>query len=565
MATLIIYRAPQFNKQIHLKVVGLKDSAFHKIESVEYNLFIGESSKKPARTVTKDAPNFLACSFTDISHKGNEKYYGTCKINYHDATKETELKSTNMEIINFNFNHPDVKKIPETNVDNKPYVTRRKDIDKYKGVEKVYISILFKKNGFDNFKNDSTLAAYNRVKPRVLLQETYTEKERSNNNLGRFAYHATIKGDLTKEEMIDITEELASRDDVIFAVLTPDFEGYEPKLPKSVETEELKNFSIDLKSTDTPDFEDKQWYLKKSRPTLRGLNVINAWSKTTGHAATIRLAEGGLREDHEDLEGNVIVVKNADNWQIQNNHATACCGIMAATKNGYGMTGIAHNASTYFYNLKDGLGEVLRDVSPGDVISVSLGWPGEIDLPLVVDRSWWEDIREVTNKGGLFVLAAGNGGTNISDAFENGDAEDFGDCGVFLAGGCDSREGTRDPLSNYNYHSSYVNAGFGFIMSTGYGTSVANGYGESHGINSYVLGSLSGTSFSTPQCAASFALIQSYAMEKYNIFFNREEMLAILMETGVKDALEDKIGYRPDVDEALSYIDRKVSETLVSG
>jgi len=551
---LIIYRAPKFNNQIHLKLAGLKDDLFHKIKSVEYIIFIDNS---PLKSINKNTANFTACSFTEIPYKENGNYHGVCKINFSDEKPQIELKSSNITITDIEFEFPDIKKTPELESSTERYFTTKDNFIKRNGFGKYLISILFRPNGYERFVNEHSLKYYESIKSNAVFQRSFTDEECKKNSIGRFAYHATIKGNLTVEEMITITEELSTLEYITYAVLTPDFEGYEPEI--QVTKDENKNIEYNI--VQTPDFEPQQFYLKNSEGNYVGLNVLDAWKRTTGRAATIRLLEGGLRQDHEDLEGNIIVVSNSSNWEKSNNHATACCGIMVSIKNSYGTSGIAYNASLYFYNLSSsGLEEALRDVSAGDIISVSLGAPTEIDLPLIVERNWWEFIREITNRGALFVLAAGNGGNDISEVFKNGQAEDFGECGVFLAGGCDSREGVRNPSSNYNYHSSHVNAPYSYIASTGYG-SENGGYGDSHGPNSYTKNAR-GTSFSTPQCAGSLALIQSYGIEKYNIFFNREQMLGILQLTGDTEGLDDKIGYRPNVDKALSYIDSKVSGAL---
>lgn len=432
---------------------------------------------------------------------------------------------------------------------------------------------MFEKGGYDSFQKETNLSAYNKIKSKAVLSKAFSDDDIKNNSLGKFTELYTIENDnLTIDEMIAITEELKSLPYIIFAVLSPVIKD---NILWKENTEDEVTVKKDVQ-TETPDFEHLQGYLEPTSDTLKGLNIRKAWEKTCGSYSTTRhLDLNGIRQDHEDLEGNITVVTNSADWETNNTHSTACNGVIAAKKNGYGITGIVHNGNHFSYASNNSTGtkliaDILRDVNAGDIISMSMGIgyyyeDRIIDIPYIALYEWWLGVKEITEeKNAIFVLGAGNSSSDITSQIERGFFTDYGDCGVYLCGGCNKETGKWNPNSNSNYHSSHINAWNEQVVTTGRGTL----YGEEQASNAYH-SRMNGTSIATPLAAGTLALIQSYAIEKYNIFLNRDQMLALLQETGSADAdhttpHRGKMGHRPDGVKGIEYIDAIMEENGVN-
>lgn len=554
----VIFQAPKFDGNIYTKLTGFKGGVVEKIQTVKYDLFYGTTMHE---SIVKDAPYYLAATFTNVPDREPEEYYCRILVTYLDDSQEMfESKKITLKRVEF----PEVKSAVSHVIDR--FFTSRANFRPYTNAEKYYISILFEKNGFDKFEKEKKREAYNKVSSKAVLTKVFSDADIRNNSLGKFSELYTIENDnLTIDEMLDITEELESLPYIKFAVLSPVVKD-DTLWEREQNTEEAITVKKNVQP-ETPDFSPLQDYLEPSSDILKGLNIREAWKHTTGlHATTRHLDLNGIRQDHEDLEENITVVTNSEDWETNNTHSTACNGVIAAKKNSYGVTGIVHGGNHFSYASNNTAGtkliaDILRDAGPGDVISMSMGLIYDADgtrvnIPYIAVKEWWEGVKEIVeNKQAIFLLAAGNSSSDITVQIERGYFTDYGDCGVYLAQGCHKETGRHNPWSNHNYHSSHINAWNEWVVTTGRGTL----YGEEHARNAYHAG-MTGTSISTPLAAGALALIQSYAIEKYNIFLNRDQMLALLEETGGKEAeypgsKRGKMGYRPDAVAGITFID----------
>ncbi|EOZ4638819.1 S8 family serine peptidase [Enterobacter cloacae] len=557
----VIFQSPEFDGNIYIKLTGFKGDIVKNIKKVEYDLVYGTTHHEP---IVKDAPYYLAASFSNVPNMADEKYYCTVHVTYLDGRIELfETKKITLKNIKF----PEVQRVEQHEV--KRFFTTKDNFHAYANAEKYYISILFKKgeNGQNKLQKETKLSTYNKIKSKSTLIKAFSDADIRNNSLGKFSELYTIENDnLTTHEMIALTEELRSLSYIEFAVLSPILK--ENGLSEQ-STEEEIHLKKDVQN-ETPDFEPLQDYLEPTSDKLKGLNIRKAWKHTIGSYSTTRhLDLNGIRQDHEDLEGNITVVTNSANWEASNTHSTGCNGVIAAKKNDYGITGIVHDGNHFSYASNNSantklIADILRDSNAGDVISMSIGlvyhdedfW-GDISIPYIESYDFWLCIKEIVEKRkAIFVLAAGNGSFPISDLFKKGFMTDHGDCGVFLAGGCHKETGEWNAPSNSDYHSSHINAWNQYAVTTGRGSL----YGEEHAKNAYNK-NMGGTSIAAPLAAATVALIQSYAIEKYNIFLNRDQMLALLQATGSADAdhttpHRGKMGHRPDAAEGIAEIER---------
>ncbi|WP_186338626.1 S8 family serine peptidase [Chromobacterium vaccinii] len=169
-------------------------------------------------------------------------------------------------------------------------------------------------------------------------------------------------------------------------------------------------------------------------------------------------------------------------------------------------------------------------------------------LPVIHSRGWWDLIMALTRKGVVVVLAAGNGGLDLSPAA--GNMDQFGDSGGTLVGACYHSSGERVYFSNYNHPTSRINSwGDWSVVTTGYGSLQRKPGNDRNYANDYA-----GTSSATPLSSGALALIQSYAIAKFGIYLNASGMRTIISDTGYSEGVGGKIGHRPNVDAAIAEL-----------
>jgi hypothetical protein len=185
---------------------------------------------------------------------------------------------------------------------------------------------------------------------------------------------------------------------------------------------------------------------------------------------------------------------------------------------------------------------------PGDIVSLDIHFGGRGTwLPALDLYAWWVNIKALTEKGAIVVMAAGNGGNFIGAGSRR--MRDYGDSGGILIGCCYNYDGSRLSYSNYGHRFNLLNSWGNAVVTTGYGDLQRRpgnnrNYAEHYG----------GTSSATPLCAAAMALIQSYAIEKHGVFLNAREMTDLITRTGYVEGLKEGIGHRPNVDKAIEQL-----------
>lgn len=330
----------------------------------------------------------------------------------------------------------------------------------------------------------------------------------------------------------------------------------------------------------TPDFEPLQHYLDEPGPRYRGMNIRKAWDKqVNGKGARVHFSDGGLFPNHEDLKGNpnlkiVTLQPNGDP-----RHGTKSVGVLLASPNGFGMTGICHAAELYLYNnyAKDELQrlqtpkDLLRHVEPGDIVAINrhsahldaLG----VFLPSIHERAWWDVAKALTERGAVVLFAAGNGSneTDIKKGVTRGYGVDLsqwryfhehGEANAILVGASQSWDGKAHQYSNFSYPYRMLNS-WGDSVATLSGGDLQDKSADERDYSS----NYAGTSSATPLVAGALSLIQSYAMEQHHVYLNADQMHLLVMASGHKDATLPHsdvlpMGARPDVQRALQLLDR---------
>ena len=160
---------------------------------------------------------------------------------------------------------------------------------------------------------------------------------------------------------------------------------------------------------------NKQW-------NFRDINVEQAWDETKGAGVTVAVIDTGVSKV-PDLKSTKFVagydfVKNKDDASDDHGHGTHVAGTIAqSTNNGYGVAGIAYEASIMPLKvLSASGGGTVADIAEAikfaadnnaDVINMSLGGGGASSM-------MEEAIKYAHDKGVVVIAAAGNEGRNSS-------------------------------------------------------------------------------------------------------------------------------------------------------
>lgn len=330
----------------------------------------------------------------------------------------------------------------------------------------------------------------------------------------------------------------------------------------------------------TPDFEPLQTYLDEPDARYQGMNVRKAWAnQVTGKGARVHFSDGGLFPNHEDLRGNpnlkiITLQPNGDPG-----HGTKSAGILLATPNGIGMTGMCHASELYLYNnqARDASSyaqtpkDLLRHVEPGDIVAINRQSANlnvlSTFLPSVHERDWWAMAKALTERGAVVIFAAGNGstktiadkGTTVSYGVDLSSWQyfhDHGEADTIVVGACQSWDGKPHQYSNYSYPYRMLNAWGDSVATLGKGALQDKSADDRDYTDNY-----GGTSSATPLVTGALSLIQSYAMEQHHLYLNADQMHLLVMKAGYHNATLPHsdvlpMGARPNVQGALVLLDQ---------
>jgi len=163
-----------------------------------------------------------------------------------------------------------------------------------------------------------------------------------------------------------------------------------------------------------PDY-SKQW-------NLRSINVEAAWDETKGSGVTVAVIDTGISRVPDLQKTKFVKGYDFVNDQVEaeddSGHGTHVAGTVAqSTNNGYGVAGVAYEASLMPLKVLDGYGGgTVADIAEAikfaadngaDVINMSLGGGGDSQL-------MHEAIKYAHHKGVALVAAAGNANQNAA-------------------------------------------------------------------------------------------------------------------------------------------------------
>jgi subtilisin family serine protease/flagellar hook assembly protein FlgD len=261
------------------------------------------------------------------------------------------------------------------------------------------------------------------------------------------------------------------------------------------------NYQIETNFTPGDPGYSKQWYLKK-------IQMPKAWDTTKGASnITVAVIDAGVQTNHPELKGKIVSpydVTTGSTSVSADNHGTHVAGVIAATINKAGISGIAPNVKIMPVDVFTGNGANVYDVAEGimyavdhkaDILNLSLGsyyysYPMEYA------------VRYAQSKGVLVVAAAGNDDTSEYTYPAALPA-------VLGVSATDSLDRITQ-FSNYGYHIDFAAPGMN-IYSTISGSKYAN---------------MSGTSMASPIVSGVSALILSK-----NPFLSPSQVESILIKS----------------------------------
>ncbi|MFP2910080.1 S8 family peptidase [Pyxidicoccus sp. 3LFB2] len=322
--------------------------------------------------------------------------------------------------------------------------------------------------------------------------------------------------------------------------------------------------AADLPPT-TPLYESRQGYLS---PAPSGIDARYAWTVAGGAGAGVRIVdvEGGWRTTHEDMPALFFQGGGQVNDIGWRNHGTAVLGEMVGVANGYGVTGIVHQAQagvqSYAVGTASAISAAAGAVGPGGVVLIELHAQGPADgtactcntgqCNYIAMEYWqanYDAIATATANGVTVVEAAGNGSANLdAPAYGNLFNRAVRDSGAIVVGA--STATTRVPMCWTNFGSRVDVHAWGEQVTT-------LGYGDlfNSGEDQYYTGTFSGTSSASPIVTGAAASLQGVAIARGQGPLAPRMVRQILAETGTPQAASTQnIGPLPDLRQAINRV-----------
>lgn len=152
---------------------------------------------------------------------------------------------------------------------------------------------------------------------------------------------------------------------------------------------------------------DRQWALSK-------IMTLEAWRITSGGSVTIAILDTGVDWAHRDLVGKVVAQANYSDSPTAYDlfgHGTHIAGIIAAARNGLGVTGVAYDCNLMNVKIADESGTWKSTAAARGIVWAVNNGANVINLSLSA-REASPDLEQAINyawgKGAVVVCAAGN-------------------------------------------------------------------------------------------------------------------------------------------------------------
>lgn len=367
---------------------------------------------------------------------------------------------------------------------------------------------------------------------------------------------------LSKKESKSILIKLYSDKNIQFAYFHP--KSYLAEYRDSDRTFLADNSNYNYSEEPTPDFQEKQFYLK---PSPTGVDAEFGWTKVGGSGEDVKVIdiEGAWQKDHEDFpelfsDGSTSKTGGID-------HGTAVLGIVAGRNNGEGITGIANKVQFGVYSVYNGndvfdaknFELAAENLEEGDLMIIELHRPGPDNRKYCPVENWqaiFDVFKVISSRGIIIVEAGGNGNSNLDGSAYEGrfdlSKRDSGAILVGAGGSIKAKSGHLKRLGFSNYGSRVDTFGYGDnVVTTGYGDLF------NPAKNRKYTARFSGTSSASPLVTGSLASIQGIFKAQGTIIKPLEFRKA-LRETGTKSKgpKSENIGNMPDIKKLYEYFDK---------
>jgi serine protease len=299
----------------------------------------------------------------------------------------------------------------------------------------------------------------------------------------------------------------------------------------------------------------------------KGIDARYAWTVPGGAGEGVKLVdvEGGWNTAHEDLPPLFYQGGTAFESVDWRRHGTAVLGVVAASTNGYGVSGIAHDAwvggqGIASQSMASAIHHAAKAAGRGGVVLVELQAPGPRSgrkcacntsqcgyVPLEYWRANFDAIAQATAQGVHVVEAAGNGGADLDDPIYRGAFDrSQRDSGAILVAGSAATGHTPMCWTNHG----------GRVDVHAWGEKVATlGYGDlaGSGENRAYTATFNGTSSAAPIVAGAVASLQGAALAAGKGAIAPRALREVLRATGTPQASGDRrlIGPQPNLRAAL--------------
>jgi hypothetical protein len=400
----------------------------------------------------------------------------------------------------------------------------------------------------------------------LLAERKRTGEERGGRRLAdlNLYFEVPLLPGTTADAVADVVERLNALDSVEVAYAEPRPEPAMVDFGMSAAVRTLLA-AADLPPA-TPLYESRQGYLNAA-PS--GIDARYAWTVAGGAGANVRVVdvEGGWRTTHEDMPTLFRQGGTQFSDLSWRNHGTAVLGEIVGAPNGYGVTGIVHQAQAGYESIgsqstASAISQAAAAAGRGGVVLIELHAQGPADsTPCTCNTSqcnyiameYWQAnydaIATATANGVVVVEAAGNGSANLDDAaYGNLFNRAVRDSGAIVVGA--STATTRVPMCWTNYGSRVDVHGWGEQVATmGYGDLFASGEDQ------YYTATFSGTSSASPIVTGAAASLQGVALASGRGALSPREVRQILAETGTPQAASSQnIGRLPDLRQAIGRL-----------
>ena len=349
-------------------------------------------------------------------------------------------------------------------------------------------------------------------------------------------------------------------------------------------------------------YQSTQYYLDPASSTPSGIDAEFSWTLPAGLGSGITICdiEYAWNYNHADISKILNSQINPETIGIPagetDDHGTAVLGIMVSDPNGWGTTGICHEAgiktcASYYgnplaFNPAGAIAYALDSLSAGDIILMELQWEyGDPNTSHVdfIPIEWYADyypssqtynpvyaaIENAVANGVHVIEAGGNGGAPTANSgYNTGNLTWYGNSGAIIVGaggafaGGTYPQGNLERISWSSYGPRFDLQGLGEdVVTTGYGYLYSTG-----GKDSLYTNIFAGTSSASPvvagavACCMSYAFAQGWSADSLTPAFIRD----ILKSTGTAQVMgpSGNIGPRPNLKKALDSLSSLTNATF---